>query len=450
MSKQKNKSRTFCKLLGGINKIFLVSVLIEKQKVRDKNSKNGFAALYLTVLILAVIIAISVSISILTFSQQKISRNITKSSQAYYAAEAGIEDALLRLIKNLNWSSPYTLSVDNGTSTIEISDIVGGSRTITSEGNVAERRRKIQVAYEISSEKTSFYYGAQVGEGGIEMQDTAKIQGNVFSNGSVINLSGNPQITDTVKIAKTGNKLTAMKVGGDAYVDTCENSEITGNLICATSTNCTASEILPLSGEIATSSLPISEEQISEWKTEAASGGIIAGNYLLAGQQQDFLGPKKIEGNMTIQDNAKLFVTGTIWVTGTITIQNGAEVRLDQSSYGSLSGVVIADGKITIQDNAVVSGTGQAGSYLMLLSTLDSIVTGDVAIVVQNTPEVDIVYASKGRIQLQDSIELREICGWGLKLQNNATVIYESGLADVSFTTGPAGSWEVTDWKEIE
>jgi len=176
MSKQKNKSRTFCKLLGGINKIFLVSVLIEKQKVRDKNSKNGFAALYLTVLILAVIIAISVSISILTFSQQKISRNITKSSQAYYAAEAGIEDALLRLIKNLNWSSPYTLSVDNGTSTIEISDIVGGSRTITSEGNVAERRRKIQVAYEISSEKTSFYYGAQVGEGGIEMQDTAKIQ----------------------------------------------------------------------------------------------------------------------------------------------------------------------------------------------------------------------------------------------------------------------------------
>jgi len=342
------------------------------------------------------------------------------------------------------------LSVDNGTSTIEISDIVGGSRTITSEGNVAERRRKIQVAYEISSEKTSFYYGAQVGEGGIEMQDTAKIQGNVFSNGSVINLSGNPQITDTVKIAKTGNKLTAMKVGGDAYVDTCENSEITGNLICATSTNCTASEILPLSGEIATSSLPISEEQISEWKTEAASGGIIAGNYLLAGQQQDFLGPKKIEGNMTIQDNAKLFVTGTIWVTGTITIQNGAEVRLDQSSYGSLSGVVIADGKITIQDNAVVSGTGQAGSYLMLLSTLDSIVTGDVAIVVQNTPEVDIVYASKGRIQLQDSIELREICGWGLKLQNNATVIYESGLADVSFTTGPAGSWEVTDWKEIE
>jgi len=417
---------------------------------KNKNSKNGFAALYLTVLILAVIIAISVSISILTFSQQKISRNITKSSQAYYAAEAGIEDALLRLIKNLNWSSPYTLSVDNGTSTIEISDIVGGSRTITSEGNVAERRRKIQVAYEISSEKTSFYYGAQVGEGGIEMQDTAKIQGNVFSNGSVINLSGNPQITDTVKIAKTGNKLTAMKVGGDAYVDTCENSEITGNLICATSTNCTASEILPLSGEIATSSLPISEEQISEWKTEAASGGIIAGNYLLAGQQQDFLGPKKIEGNMTIQDNAKLFVTGTIWVTGTITIQNGAEVRLDQSSYGSLSGVVIADGKITIQDNAVVSGTGQAGSYLMLLSTLDSIVTGDVAIVVQNTPEVDIVYASKGRIQLQDSIELREICGWGLKLQNNATVIYESGLADVSFTTGPAGSWEVTDWKEIE
>ncbi|MCP6719159.1 MAG: hypothetical protein KJI71_02915, partial [Patescibacteria group bacterium] len=69
-----------------------------------KNNQKGFAAFYLTILILAVIFILAIGAYILTYSEQKISINVIKSSQAYYAAEAGVEDALLRLVTGMNWS----------------------------------------------------------------------------------------------------------------------------------------------------------------------------------------------------------------------------------------------------------------------------------------------------------------------------------------------------------
>ena len=240
----------------------------------QKNQK-GFAAFYITLLIMAVILGIAGSIFISTWGEQKISGNIVKSSQAYYIAEAGIEDALLRLVKGMNFSNPYNFKVGSGTSTVEISDIVGGSRIITSQGDIFNRIKKVRIVYEISTEKTSFYYGAQVGEGGILMDDGSAIYGNVFSNGNIV-AGPNTEITGTAKVAKTGNKIDGATIGNDAYVDICENSNISGTLTSSTTIICSAAEFVLLSEEIATTSFPISQQEIDDWKTEAASGGTIS------------------------------------------------------------------------------------------------------------------------------------------------------------------------------
>ena len=50
-------------------------------------------------------------------------------------------------------------------------------------------------------------------------------------------------------------------------------------------------------------------------------------------------------GNLTFSNNATLNVTGTIYVTGDITTSNNNTIKLD-ASYGSLGGVVMADGSI--------------------------------------------------------------------------------------------------------
>jgi len=410
--------------------------------------KKGFAALLAVILVLVVMLAIGISLTVLSLGEYRISRNTIKSSQAYYSAEAGIEDALLRLKKKMDWSSSYTLKVGEGSAVTTISDIIGGSRTITSEGDVSNRIRKVQVVYEISSQETSFYYGAQVGKGGIQMENKAKIEGNVFSNGSIIGTS-KQEITGSVIVATNGNKIEQLDIGGDAKVYTCENSEIEGGLTYVSGgkvINCNvAGSIESQPDEIPPKDLPISESTIDQWKKDAESGGTI-GDYTLSGNQEGALGPKKIEGRLTVQNNAKLKVTGTIWVTGEIVIKNNSQVFLDKDSYGSKSGVIISDSKITVQNETRIFGSGEEGSYLMLLSTF----SGDPAILIQNSPELDIIYASQGRIELQNNIRLRQVSGWGLRLKNNAQVIYEVGLEDVSFSSGPGGGWKVVSWKEVE
>ncbi len=397
------------------------------------------------VLILVAMVTISVSMANLIIGQHKISANIIKSSQAYFAAEAGLEDALLRLVKNMNWTTTSTLEAGKALVTTEILEKVAGVRTITAQGDFWEIIRKVRAVYEISTEKTSFYYGAQVGEGGIIMDDGSTIHGNVFSNGNIV-AATNTEITGTAKVAKTGNYLEGATIGEDAYVDICKNSTVSGTLTCSTSTNCTAPLIKQLTEEIATTSLPISQEQINQWKDEALAGGIYSGDYFLQAKQQAQLGPKKIEGNLKIQDSAQLFITGTIWVTGIITFQNDAKVRLDKASYGLLSGVIISDDKVTLQDSGEALGTGEPGSYLLIVSTP----AFDPAIIIQNSFNADILYTQNGWILIQDSADVRELTGYGIHLKNNAEIIYEIGLEDASFTSGPGGSWEVTSWREIE
>lgn len=439
---------------------------------RTKENQKGFAVFYVTILIFAVVFGIAISISTSTFTEQKILRNITKSSQAYYAAEAGIEDALLRLAKGTSWSSPLTLNVGGARATTTVSDIIGGSRTIISEGNLTDRIRKIQIVYQVTAEEISFFYGAQIGDGGMEMGNNARVQGNVFSNGSVVS-SQKGYIDDTIKVATIGSKIEGLIVGEsdeyclehacDAYTHNCKNSTIRGTLWHSGGgkENCDATEGIQEHPVQEASNLPILQGQIDQWKTEASCNDnpecIIEGDYVLDGKVTDYLGPKKITGNVTLDNGAILIMTGTIWVVGDITVRNGAAIQLDSTSYGELSGVLIADGKIKIRPGVTLEGSGEAGSFLLLISTNNSLDETSPAIEVDNTTTGGIFYTPNaydgkngGVIVIRNNVEVRQVTGYKIYLEQNAVINYEYGLEDASFTSGPGGSWKVASWKEIE
>jgi Tfp pilus assembly protein PilX len=426
-----------------------------------KNSKSkiqkGFAALYLAILVLALVFGIAISISFLTLGQQRISRNITKSTQAYYIAEAGIEDALIRLKNKLNFSSPYSFKVGDGTSTVEISSIIGGSRTITSTGNSSNRVRKIRVGYSVSTQQVSFHYGAQVGEGGMLMGNNSRVRGNIYSNGSVIPAMGGDKgyIDETIIVAINGNRIEGLIVGEDAKAHTCKDSQITGTLTYVSGgsvQNCTAGESIKTQpNEIPAKDLPIPQSQIDKWKSEAESGGIISGDYTISGKITQNLGPVKITGNLLVDNNATLNMMGTIWVVGNLRIDNGSTIKLDSDSYGPLSGVIVVDGKIKVRPNTYLKGSGQEGSYLMLLSTNPEVLdTANPAIDVDNNTDAAIFYTTQGLIVLRNKIKAREVTGYKIFLDNNAEILYEAGLEEATFSSGPGGSWEVVSWREIE
>ena len=73
-------------------------------------NNKGFAAFYVAIIVLIIILGIVLSLTFLVVNQQKILNNSLTSYKSFSVAEAGIEDALLRLTKGMNWSSSYNLT----------------------------------------------------------------------------------------------------------------------------------------------------------------------------------------------------------------------------------------------------------------------------------------------------------------------------------------------------
>ena len=412
-----------------------------------RRSDAGFAALFFAILTLAVIFAIGLSVAVLTFGQQIISGNITKSTQAYFSDEAGIEDALLRLAKGKSWSSTYTLAVENVSTNVAISDVIGGSRTITSRGDSLSRIRKSQVVYQISIAEASFFFGAQAGDGGMDMKNNAIIHGNVFSNGDI--MGDNNSLVDNSVVVSGHHQINKGKIGGDVLVYDCVGADITGQLTYVNSNSCTADGgIQQQADEIDPVPLPITQSQIDDWKVEAANGDVIENDVAISGTQS--LGAVQIgtpADPKSLTVDGTLNMTGTIYVTGDATF-NGT-THLD-SDYGSYSGVIIADGKINVENGATLTGSGQIGSYILVLSTNNSLDPLSPAIYVKNHGAASIFYTTSGLLYLKNEMDAREITGYKIQIDPNAEIFYESGLSDLHFSGGPGGGWVVTSWKEIE
>jgi hypothetical protein len=199
--------------------------------------------------------------------------------------------------------------------------------------------------------------------------------------------------------------------------------------------------------------MPISDGVIQDWKNEAAAGGTCApplcdgsGNLTISNGASKTIGPLKITGNLTVSNNAHLTISGTVWVAGTVNFSNNSTVSL-ASGYGTRSGLIVADGTVTVSNNCVFSGSGTSGSYIMLLAAKNA--PASTVMNVSNNSTGVIYYAQNGRIHLSNNAGAKEVTAYGIDMDNNATVTYESGLADIEFSTGPSGGYSVDYWRQV-
>ncbi len=207
-------------------------------------------------------------------------------------------------------------------------------------------------------------------------------------------------------------------------------------------------------------SMPISEGVIQDWKDGAEAGGEcvrksspdpqlgecdLSGNFIVD-DLSVALGPKKIPGNLILSNNAHLTLTGTVWVLGNADLSNNCDVRLS-SGYGALSGVLLTDGTVDVSNNCTFAGSGQSGSYIMILSDKNA-PTSDVIEVSNNSFGV-IYYAPNGRIEFSNNATAKEATAYGIDMENGATITYESGLANAQFSSGPSGGYTVRQWREV-
>ncbi len=406
---------------------------------------KGFVVFYTTLLVLAITLALAGSIYMFTFSIQKIVKNMEFSAQAYYASESGLEDAVYRVKNFLSYPASYVLQVGPSSQTSVAITPIGSSRVIESEGQQENRVRKTQAILTVSSENVSFFYGVQVGNQGLSLGNGSQVVGNVFSNGDIEG-GGKTQSTITGTAQVAGNHgIKDITVQGDAYADHLSNCAIGGTLFYVSSiSSCTYSSKQVLGQQILPQGFPVTQEQINTWKAAAEAGGILSG-YSLGNSASGSLGPKKINGNITLGNGATLTLTGTVWVTSTINFGNTDTIKLDPS-YETASGVLILDGAANIGNGAVFKGSGKPGSDLIVISLYGPGTAFDLG----NTAIADIFYAPNGIIEIGNGLNVKEVTANGLRVGNLATITYQFGLANMSFVNGPGGSFKVSSWKEIE
>lgn len=376
------------------------------------------------------------------------------SRRSYVLAEGAVEDVVYKIKNNKQIFASDTLSLDGGLVNIVVVENAG-VKTISVSGSYRNLVRNLTAGVR-TGVGSSFHYGIQAGAGGFSINNNAIVYGNVYSNGP-INGGSNARVTGSATSASSspsGSSIDELLVGtdgsGDADAYTITDSDVEGGLYCRVGSGnnkyCDASKPIPSPAE-----LPITEPNIDKWRNDATDGGIINGNYTIAGSSS--FGPKKIVGNLTVVNNKTLTLIGTLWVTGDIILGENSGIRLSPA-YGANSGVIITDGRIDVSNNVVVSGSGQPGSYLLLLTTSDcprsGSCDGEYAIDASNNVSAIVFNAQNGSIRMDNNSSVKEVTAYEVILKANASVNYESGLANVNFISGPSGGWNVSSWQETE
>ncbi len=426
--------------------------------MNKKNYKKGYVVITNIIFFLIISMVIVYGISGPVLSSYKIGRSFLESKKSFIVANSASEEALYKLKKNMTLASTETLTLAGGSATINTADS-GNDKTISIDSTFGDFQRNLQIKI-TRGVGVGFHYGIQSGQGGFELSGNAVINGSVYSNGDIVG-SGGPSITGSAISAPNGNslgKIDGINVGvsgGIAWAHEVVNSVIDGSLYCKVGSgnnkSCDTSRTDP-----ATQPMPISENNINEWKNVAETGGVANGNQVYDEDDTVSIGPIKIVGDLTVTGNAVLTLLDTVWVTGKITISQNGQIKLG-TNYGANSGVIISDGKIEVSAGASMSGSGTAGSYITAVTTSacpDDANCGNnnsnYAIKASGNTNTVILNAQNGSLYFTGGAVAKQITANKIILDGGSDIEYETGIANMEFSSGPSGSWNLISWDEVE
>jgi hypothetical protein len=163
--------------------------------MHTKNFRNqkGSAMLIAVFFFMFVGIAIVTAVIQPVVRDYQVASDTVSSRLSYFTAESGLEDALYRIKNSMTIDASETVTLNGATVITTITDIGTSQKQVVSESDLNNRDRAVTAIVE-TGVGVSFNYGVQVGTGGITMDNSSSIIGNVYSAGDIIG-SGSNQIT---------------------------------------------------------------------------------------------------------------------------------------------------------------------------------------------------------------------------------------------------------------
>lgn len=247
--------------------------------------------------------------------------------------------------------------------------------------------------------------------------------------------------------------ITNATITGDAYYQSISGSTVGGSA-------CPNAKCHPGSPTPPPLALPISANAIAQWKSDAESGGTI-GSYTLNSASAT-LGPKKINGDLHVENNATLTIAGTLYVTGDVIFDNNILVRC-HFDYGDKGCIIVADGTISVGNNSQFAGSGNPNSFVLVLSAKQGCVgagtiipgctTNNSALAISNNADGALFYADASMIDISNNAVVTAVVGYKLSLTNNTAIQYDNAILNAAFqptaTTTTPGGWNANRWNEF-
>ena len=420
------------------------------------SSQGGQAITLAALFFLIISLTIGLGVVNPVLNQVESVRSMERSNQSFYGAEAVSQDVLYRLSKGLTVGDVETLVYGEYSATATTTTVADGKEVVAA-GNHDNFVRKNKTHLSEGS-GASFNYGVQVGGGGVNMENSSSIVGNLYSNGPVS--GSNNLIKGDVVSAGPSGLIFNIHATSSAYAHTITNSTIDKDAYYQTISGSTVGGIsYPGSPDQATSTFPISDALIANMEATAEAGGIYSGPCPYNTPSTVTLGPIKINCDLNIAGD-EITLMGPVWVAGTINVTGTALIKI-ASSLGNNSVAIIADkptdrlngSTITVSQSSTFQGSGTAGSFVAMISQNNSAESGGEvkAILAQNSMSgAVLLYASHGEVALENTVSLKEVTAYKLRTRNNSTVSYETGLVNLLFTGGPSGGYVFDGWREVE
>ena len=241
------------------------------------------------------------------------------------------------------------------------------------------------------------------------------------------------------------NTIVNSDIGVDAYYQT-----ISGTTVGGTS--------YPGSADPPVVAMPLSDANIASWRAVAEAGGVIPGDCPGDPACSLTIGPKKIDGDLTVPINETLTITGVLYVTGDVYPENNTQIKCDLS-FGDQSCILLVDGNIDVSNNVLFSGSGDPDSFILALSTVENCLGGvqqpecapqNSAIFVANNATGVIFYATDSQVYLNNGVNVTTVVAYQLHLANGVIVTYDTDVEDLGFASGPDSGWVFSGWSEVE
>jgi len=424
------------------------------KKINRPSRNGGQAILIVVIMCTSIFLTIVLGVVDPIMNELRLSNDLLSLKANLYVAESSAEDAVFRVKNNMisDYLTPISIDVGNYDVTTSV-PCDTGIKTIDATGNNNSNFRKIEARI-VSGTGINFPYAVQAGSGGFSLTGSSEINGDVFSNGPVY-ANGGVTITGTVVVANSstissvsgGNYIGAIRVGangvGDIWAHNVTGAQVEGTIYCQTgdfnNKSCNTTRLDP-----PTQNFSITDANIQSWKDYAAAHIIHNGDYHVSSSSAT-IGSMKITGNLLVDSNSVLTLTGTVWVQGNVVFASSSTLRLDPE-YGSSGGVLVSDGTISLTQGVNFSGSGMPSSYTLLITTSSS----DNAIKVTGGSGVPVLVAQAGTITLSGGTNAEALVANRIVVDSGANVAYDSGLLNFNFSNGPSNTWNISSWKEVQ